>query len=109
MPNDLLPEEQNYNGLVEPGNIDLFNRPIVQNVDGSYSTVRTITVTNDKGQIILLPTVIGGEVLPDDQAIAHSKQTGEHLGIFDNEYSANQYDKSMHDAMHWTGTNNKWK
>lgn len=61
------------------GNIDLENRPKVLNADGSYSTVRTMTISDESGAINI-PTVINGKVVSPKEAIEHYKKTGEHLG-----------------------------
>lgn len=95
------------NGLLTPGNINLNNRPRVNNPDGSYSTVRTITADID-GKTVLLPTVINGKIVSNQEAIQHYKQTGEHMGIFNSQQAADQYDQNMHKQQGWTGPNNKW-
>lgn len=86
-------------GQVEAGNIDLNNRPQVKNADGSTSTVRSITVTDEKGKATLIPTVVGDRVVSNDDAIAHYKKTGEHLGIFDSEHAANVYAEKVHKSQ----------
>lgn len=84
------------NDQIEEGNINLDNRPQVKNADGSTSTVRSITITDDKNRGILIPTVVGNKIVPNDEAIAHYKKTGEHLGIFDSEGAANVYGQKLH-------------
>jgi hypothetical protein len=86
-------------GLLTPGNIDLHNRPVVHNPDGTISTVRSISITDDKGRGILIPTVVGNKVVSNDEAIAHYKQTGEHLGIFKNEDAADAYAQTLHEEQ----------
>ena len=86
-------------GLLKPGNLDLNARPTVRNPDGSISTVRSISVTDDKGASYLLPTVVDGRVVSNEEAIAHWKQTGEHLGYFDTETNANAYATALHEAQ----------
>src|SRR5438105_8654550 len=85
-------------GLLVPGTIDPFARPRVDNPDGTYSTLRTITV-EDNGRIVLLPTVVGGRVVSPQEAVDHYRRTGEHLGIFSDEAAAERYDQTLHDQI----------
>lgn len=96
------PAEQTYKegGAVrsEPavaGNIDLHNRPVVKNPDGSISTVRSITVGFDD-KTYVLPTVVNGRVVSDQEAIAHFRKTGEHLGAFNSLPEAEAYSQRLH-------------
>ncbi len=86
-------------GQTEPGNINLNNRPMVKNPDGSTSTVRSITVANDDGSAVLIPTVVDGKVVSNADAIAHYNKTGEHLGKFDSEDSADAYAERLHNSQ----------
>lgn len=83
-------------GQLQAGNIDLNNRPVVRNPDGSISTVRSISANFD-GQEVLIPTVSDdGQILSDDDAIAQYQRTGRNLGIFDTPDSATAYAQSLH-------------
>lgn len=86
-------------GLLVPGNINLSQRPKVKNADGSISTVRSMSFTDDKGQNILIPTVIGDRVVSDGEAIRHYYKTGQHLGIFTTPQAADTYAESLHQAQ----------
>src|SRR5215471_8049975 len=82
-------------GRVAPGNIDLANRPVVHNPDGSISTVRSITIQTPDGYV-LIPTVVGGRVVSNAEAIAHYRRTGEHLGIYSSEAAADHNAQQIH-------------
>lgn len=84
-------------GQLVPGNIDLHARPVVKNPDGSISTVRSITITDDKGRAILIPTVIGNQIVDNQTAINHYRTTGSHLGIFGDIQAADAYARSLHE------------
>lgn len=86
-------------GLLEPGNIDLNARPIVKNPDGSISTVRSMSVGID-GKEYLIPTVSDdGKILSEEDAINIFRQTGRHLGAFDNPDNATAYAENLHNQQ----------
>lgn len=78
------------------GNIDLTNRQVVKNQDGSISTVRSISFQDDSGKEILVPTVVNGKIVSNDEAIQHYYKTGEYLGKFDTVEQANAYAEQLH-------------
>lgn len=81
--------------LVEGGNINLNTRPKVKNGD-QYSTVRSMSIGTDRGEV-LIPTVSDdGRLLSNDDAIKEYKRTGRHLGIFRDSDSATAYAKQLH-------------
>lgn len=91
-------------GLLTPGNINLFDRPVVKNPDGSVSTVRSMSFQDEQnGPEILIPTVIpdaSGKYYVDMQgqpSIDHYRKSGEHLGMFDTPDNATAYAQRLHD------------
>lgn len=88
-------------GLKSPGNINVYDRPIVRNPDGSSSTVRSMSFGTDKGET-LVPTVSDGadgrspHVMGNREAEAYYARTGQSLGTFDTPDNATAYAQALH-------------
>lgn len=79
------------------GNINLDDRPIVVNKDGSISTERSFSFWDeDEQKEILVPTVINGKIVSENKAIDHYYETGEYLGKFDTWQEADEYAEKTH-------------
>lgn len=82
------------------GNIDLSNRPIVHNDDGSISTVRSMSFEDKDGKEVLIPTVSDdGRIMSNDEAIQQYYTTGKYLGKFDSIDEANKYAEQLHNQQ----------
>lgn len=86
-------------GIVSPGNIDINNRPRVRNRDGSVSTVRTISIGTDGGEVVLPTIGPNGEDWSDEQAVAHYNSTGQNFGTFRGVGQATAYAKALHNQQ----------
>lgn len=86
-------------GQVTHGNIDIHNRPVVQNPDGTISTVRSITIGTDRGTVVIPTVSEDGRIMSNEEAINQFKQTRQHLGIFKTEAAANKFAQSLHEQQ----------
>ena len=91
-----VPFKTTESGMIEAGNINLSGRPQVKNPDGTISTVRSIGVNID-GQEVLIPTVVNGKVVSNQDAIKHYMDTGEHLGKFKTPEDSTNYAIWLHE------------
>lgn len=91
-------------GQYGEGNIDLYNRPIYKNSDGTISTVDSVTFTVDD-KYVVLPTIVRDEngnaqrLNTDEEIWEHYQKTGEYLGEFDSLEQANIYANRLHSAQ----------
>jgi hypothetical protein len=94
---------QNTEGeLYGYGNIDLNHRPVVHNEDGTISTEQSFSFYDeDTGKEVLIPTVINGQIVSEDEAIDHYYETGEYLGMFDTWQEADEYAEKLHERQDW--------
>jgi hypothetical protein len=82
-------------GELEPGNINLGQRPVVRNADGTISTLKSISISED-GREVLIPTLDEtGKEMTEAEAIERYLGTGEHLGKFDSRDNATQWGKQL--------------
>ena len=89
-------------GRYGKGNIDLNNRKIVHNKDGSFSTERSFSFwDDDEKKEILIPQVVNGKVLSKQKAIDHYYKTGENLGRVDDWKVADEYAEQLHKRNEW--------
>jgi hypothetical protein len=82
-------------GMVKEGNINLNGRPIYKWPNGQISSEISFSRGTDDGEV-LVPQIVNGKVLNQDQAWEHYKQTGEHMGVFDTPEHANAYAEQVH-------------
>ena len=62
----------------------------IANIGGGISSERSVTLNMEDGKFINIPTIIEGKQLSIQDAIDHSKKTGQNLGVFDTKEEAVQ-------------------
>jgi hypothetical protein len=85
-------------GLLQPGNVDLYAQPEVDNHDGTKSTVDSSSYNID-GFEMLLPSVTpdGRHLRKADDIVREYQRTGRHLGQFDTPENASAYASRLHE------------
>lgn len=102
----------NPKGLVEAGNLPIWDRPAVQNMDGTYSSEYSTSFQDKNGHEVLVPTIVDGKFLTPDgkkppegsdaekqmfqKAWQHYEQTGQNLGKFASPEDADRYANRLH-------------
>ncbi len=83
---------------VKTGTINLKNWKVrYRNPDGSISTIKSMSFSDDSGLEILIPTFSpDGKKLNEKQAINQYYATGKHLGKFKNSTDATIYADFLH-------------
>lgn len=83
------------------GNIDLYDRPVVLNDDGSISTVRSMSFHDElSGKEVVVPTVADdGSILTPEEAIQNYYNTGKYLAVFDTEKEAVEFAEDLHNKQ----------
>ena len=69
----------------------------VKNPDGSTSTVRTMSIGTDQGEV-LIPTVYDNRQHSEREAIKRYEQTGGHFGVYSGVGAANRAAQRLHDS-----------
>jgi hypothetical protein len=83
-------------GMIQPGNIDVYQRPIINNPDGTISTVNSMSFGMGPGREVLIPGVSSTSLLSPEQAWRQYLQTKQHLGIFSTPAAADVYGQWLH-------------
>ena len=96
------PVEQNYDGT-----IDINNRKVVHNADGSISTDLSFSFLDENpdspnyGKEVLIPAIVNGKEVSQRDAIQHYYDTNEYFGVFDNWQDADEYSIMLHNRGDW--------
>jgi hypothetical protein len=89
-------------GQYGQGNIDLNNRKVLQLDNGQIATEESFSFWDDDLQKeVLIPTVIDGRKVSDQEAKEHYYKTGEYLGMFDDWRDADDYAIMLHNRQDW--------
>lgn len=83
------------------GNIDLYDRPVVLNDDGSISTVRSMSFHDElSGKEVVVPTVADdGSILTPEEAKQNYYNTGKYLAVFDTVKEAVAFAEDLHNKQ----------
>lgn len=100
-----IPEDPAPEGLTVPGNMDIAKRKVFVGEDRKAKILMPITVPVGGGQYAVVPSVgEDGTVLTKDQAIEKYMETKQHLGVFETEAAARDYEGKVQSSSMWKDT-----
>jgi hypothetical protein len=86
--------------MIAPPTLDVVNRPKlgpkVTNPDGSVSTVKSMSIGTDQGEVLIPMVSPDGRLLDERGAVDLYRRTGQHLGIFQTPDAATRYAIMLH-------------
>jgi len=80
---------------VAPGNVDLYNRPLIQMPGGKSGSVYSMSFGTPQGEVLVPQISDDGRLMSPNEAIANFHKTGKHLGIFRNPKEADAFGKKI--------------
>jgi len=89
-------------GLVEPGNIPLVGRPLIDMGKGQVGSEYSVSFTQD-GKEVLVPTIFDGKTHTPQEAWQHYLDTGQHMGKYDNPQDADAAATLIHQREYAPG------
>jgi hypothetical protein len=89
---------QNYQGMTQPGNIDLSKRPLVHHLKGpdAVSTLYSMSFGPNNQQVLVPKVSPDGRMLTNQEAEDLYRKTGQHLGMFNSIATADAYANMLH-------------
>jgi hypothetical protein len=93
------PAGEGYPTPAVAGNIQWYNRPIVDTSSLKSGTTRTVYSSSreENGMEVLFPVIYDGKLHSEDEAWQHYKQTGQHMGKFKSIADADAYAQKYHE------------
>jgi len=100
----LLKQAGHLRGWKQPGNIDLLRRPSVPNPEvGGMSTVYSMAIGTDAGTVLIPRISPEGAFLSPQEAIQRYRETGQHLGVYEDQYAADVAAERIHEQQAASG------
>lgn len=83
------------------GTIDLNNRKVYHNPNGYIQTEHSFSFSPEGDTEILIPSIVNGKPVSQQEAVKHFYNTGEHLGAFrkDDALKSGLSEKAFYDKL----------